>query len=283
MAHLKTSLLLGMLSLVALCGMAQEGQPVRTFYDTRVVNGHSTELVDEGSMKFIIAHRFGRINTGAYDLFGLDNATMRMGLDYGVTKWLNIGIGRSSFEKTVDGYLKARLLRQMEGDNSKPVSVVYFAGIAANGLRFQDPERNDDFSSRLAYTHQLLVSRRFGDRLSAQVMPPLVHRNLVPDSTFNNDVFAVGVAGRYVLSKRVTLSAEYFYALPDQIPETFNNTLSVGIELETKAHVFQFHLSNSRGMTEKFFISETTGQWSAGDIHLGFNITRDFKVKGRKY
>ena len=283
MAHLKTSLLLGMLSLVALCGMAQEGQPVRTFYDTRVVNGHSTELVDEGSMKFIIAHRFGRINTGAYDLFGLDNATMRMGLDYGVTKWLNIGIGRSSFEKTVDGYLKARLLRQMEGDNSKPVSVVYFAGIAANGLRFQDPERNDDFSSRLAYTHQLLVSRRFGDRLSAQVMPTLVHRNLVLDSTFNNDVFAVGVAGRYVLSKRVTLSAEYFYALPDQIPETFNNTLSVGIELETKAHVFQFHLSNSRGMTEKFFVSETTGQWSAGDIHLGFNITRDFKVKGRKY
>ncbi len=283
MAHLKTSLFLGMLSLVALCGMAQEGQPVRTFYDTRVVNGHSTELVDEGGMKFIIAHRFGRINTGAYELFGLDNATMRMGLDYGLTKWLNIGIGRSSFEKTVDGYLKARLLRQMEGDNSKPVSVVYFAGIAANGLRFQDPERNDDFSSRLAYTHQLLVSRRFGDRLSAQVMPTFVHRNLVPDSTFNNDVFAVGVAGRYVLSKRVTLSAEYYYALPDQIPETFNNTLSVGIELETKAHVFQFHLSNSRGMTEKFFVSETTGQWSAGDIHLGFNITRDFKVKGRKY
>lgn len=261
--------------------LAQERQPVQAFYDTRVVNGHSTELTDVGSMKFIISHRFGRINSGAYELFGLDNATMRMGLDYGVTPWLNVGLGRSSYEKTVDGFLKARVMRQVEG--GKPVSIALFTGMAVYGLQWQDTTRTNYFTSRLTYSFQALVSRRFNDRFTAQVMPTMIHRNIIPNNMVKHDVIAVGVAGRYVVSKRVTLSGEYYYVPDGQVADEFNNTLSLGVELETKAHVFQFHVSNSRGMTEKFFVSETTGQWSKGDIHLGFNITRDFKVKGRKY
>lgn len=280
MEPLKIKLLL-VLVLCALGAKAQDAEPVRAFYDTRIVNGHSTELTDEGSMKFIISHRFGRVNGGAYELFGLDDASMRMGLDYGVTPWLTVGIGRSTFEKTVDAFAKARILRQTE--NQSPVSVAVLAGVAVYGLRWQDTTRTNYFTSRLSYTYQALISRRFGDRLSAQLMPTMVHRNLIADTTVNHDVFAIGLAGRFVLSKRVTLSGEYYHLLPDQIADDFNHTLSLGVELETKSHVFQFHLSNSRGMTEKFFVSETTGRWDKGDIHLGFNITRDFKIKGRKY
>lgn len=70
-----------------------------TFDDTRVVNGHSVETSKEGSMKFIIAHRFGLINGGLYELYGLDQSTIRLGFDYGLTDNITIGIGRSSFQK----------------------------------------------------------------------------------------------------------------------------------------------------------------------------------------
>lgn len=270
--------------LVGTLGRAQESAPERIFYDTRVVNGHSTELTDHGQMKFIISHRFGRVNNGAYSLWGLDNATMRMGLDYGATPWLNVGIGRSSFEKTVDGFVKARVLRQNNGKGRRPVSVALLAGMSVNGLRFDDPERNDNFSHRINYTYQALIARRFGDRLSLQVMPTVVHRNLVPDETIAHDIVTLGVAGRFMATKRFTVAAEYYAVAEGEVgPDLQNNVLSVGFEIETKAHVFQIHMSNSRGMTEKFFAAGTVSRWDAGEIHLGFNITRDFKIKGRKY
>lgn len=283
MAHLKTKLLgLGLL-LSAQALMAQVMYPGKSFYDTRVINGQSVEMLNEGTMKFIISHRFGAISGGAYELWGLDNSTIRLGLDYGIKNWWTIGIGRSSFEKTFDGFTKFRLVRQKYGEEKSPVSMVWFSSIAINGERWEDPERENYFSSRIDYTHQLLIAHKFNDRLTGQLMPSLVHRNLVETADEANDVLAIGTAARYVASKRFTFSVEYYYVLPDQLAEGYYNSLSVGIDIETKGHVFQLSFGNSRGMIEKFFIAETTGQWSEGDIHFGFNITRDFKVKGKKY
>ena len=255
----------------------------KTFYDTRIVNGQSTELNNEGVMKFIIAHRFGRINSGAYELFGLDQSTIRLGLDYGIKNWISVGLGRSSNEKTVDGFLKFRIMKQSTGEKAMPFSIVAFTNIAINGVRFQDTSRVNYFSSRLFYSYQVLVSRRVSDNISAQLMPSLVHRNLIPSNSVAHDVFAMGGAIRYKAYKRLTFSCEYYFVFPNQLDSSKNNSLAVGIDLETKGHVFQFHFGNSRGMTEKFFITETTGEWLDGDIHFGFNITRDFKIKGRKY
>ena len=255
----------------------------KSFYDTRIVNGHSTQMNNEGMMKFIISHRFGRINSGAYELFGLDQSTIRVGMDYGIKEWLSVGIGRSTNEKTVDGFLKFRLIQQKSGKSSIPISVVGFSNLAINGLRWQDTTRVNYFTSRMFYSFQLLISRKFSDRVSAQLMPSLVHRNLIPTSDVNHDVFAIGAAFRYKILKRLTMNAEYYFVLPDQISLDRTNSLALGFEIETKGHVFQLHFGNSRGMTEKFFISETSGDWLEGDIHFGFNISRDFKVKGKKY
>jgi len=95
-------------------------------------------------------------------------------------------------------------------------------------------------------------------------------------------VINIGAAARYKLSKRVSLNAEYFYVLPDQLLETFTNSLSLGFDIETGGHVFQLHLSNSTGMFERAFITETVGQWGDGDIHFGFNISRVFTLRKRK-
>lgn len=253
-----------------------------TFKTVRVVNAHSIENSAEGVLTLIIAHRFGRVNSGAYDFFGLDQANMRLGFEYGVTPWLTAGIGRSNIRKTYDGFLKAKLLRQSTGKRNMPITLSYVGGMQINGQRWAEPERENFFSSRLSYLHQLLIARKFSERVSLQLMPSVVHRNLVATPEDQNDVFSLGAGGRFKISPSVTINLEYFYLLPGTTADQFENSLSLGIDIETGGHVFQLIFSNSRAMSENLFIAETDGSWGAGDIHFGFNLTRVFTVKRRK-
>ncbi len=251
-----------------------------TFKTTRIVTGHSIELPAAGVLQFLIGHRFGRLNAGPYEFFGLDQATMRLGFEYGVLDRLTVGVGRSTFEKTFDGFGKYKLLRQSTGGRKMPVSLVYFTSVALNSLRWAEPERENFFSSRLSYTHQLLLARKINDGLSLQLTPTYVHHNLVPTTLDKNDIYAMGAGFRQKITKSITINGEYFYLLPDQVvtKEVFNSA-SLGIDIETGGHVFQLHVSNSRAMIEKMFITETTGDITNGDIHFGFNISRVFTLK----
>lgn len=263
---------------------AQEGTtPVHnTFDDTRIINGHSVETSEEGQMKFIIGHRFGRVDGGINELYGLDQSTIRLGFDYGVTDRVTVGIGRSSFEKTLDGYSKINLLQQKE-DNGSPISLTWLSTANYKTLENLDPNREDLGRVRWDYVNQALIARKFSDFFSLQIMPTHLHKNLVASKDDANDIFAIGAATRMQISKTVSFKTEYYYALPDQLPDDRTNSLSVGFDIETKHHVFQLHLSNSAGMTEKFFVGETFNQWENGEFMFGFNITRDFQIKGRKY
>lgn len=247
-----------------------------TFKTTRVVNGHSVEAPAKGELVFIISHDFGRINQGAYEFFGLDQGTIRLGFEYSLTDWLNIGIGRSSYLKTYDGFLKIKLLRQSTGQRNMPVTLSYFVSTALTSLKWQYPDRENYFTSRLAYTHQLLIARKFNNNFSFQLSPTVVHRNLVEKTTDKNDVFVVGAGGRYKLTKRTSLNAEYWYVLPNQLPEGYYNSIGLGFDIETGGHVFQIHISNSQGMYERAFLTDTKGNFFKGDIYFGFNITRTF-------
>lgn len=250
-----------------------------TFKTTRLINGHSTENNAAGELDVKFGHRFGRLNEGAYNLFGLDNAFVRLALEYGLFEDLTIGFGRTSFNKTFDGFGKYRILKQ-NTDNSMPLSLSYFASVALNSQRWTEPERDNLFSSRLFYTHQLLIARKFNSNLSLQLMPTLVHRNLVETRDDANTVFSMGGGGRYKITPSTSINIEYYYLLPDQFSnERISNALSVGFDIETGGHVFQLFVSNSRGMIEKDFITETTGNWEDGDLHFGFNISRVFQLK----
>ncbi len=278
----KISLLFLLLFSFSVFSQSEKEFAEETFKETRIVNGQSVITNQKGQLKFIISHRFGNISDGIDEFFGLDQATIRFGLDYGVTNWLTVGIGRSSFEKTVDGFAKAAILRQTK-DNKTPISITALTSIAARTIDDSNPELENKLSSDLFYTYQLMFARKFSDRVSLQLMPTMVHRNLVATSDESNDVFSMGAASRYQLSKIVSFQIEYYYVLPDQLDERYKNSLSLGFDIKTKNHVFQLHVSNSQGMIEKFFIGETTGSWEDGDIFLGFNISRDFQLTGRKY
>ena len=268
--------------LALLGGDEEQSYTSATFKTTRIINMHSVENAAAGVMDFRISHRFGFINTGAYDLFGLDQALMRIGLEYGITDRLMVGMGRSNVNKAYDSFLKYKILRQGSGKRNIPLSISYFASAVCNTVKWADPNRDNYFSSRMQYTHQLLIGRKFNNDLSLQLTPTLVHKNLVPTLQDKNDILAMGFGGRYKLTQRFSVNGEYIYVLPNQITSTFYNSLSLGVDIETGGHVFQLHLTNSTSMLEPGFITESVGQWKKGGIHFGFNVSRVFTVKEKR-
>lgn len=258
----------------------QVEQAYATFKTTRIVNGQSVETNAGGVLNFIIGHRFGKINDGPYQFFGLDESTIRLGLEYGISDRIGIGIGRSSFQKTFDGSVKIKALAQNTGGT--PVTVVIFSGIALNSLRWSDPERDNYYSSRLSYFHQLLIGRKFSSALSVQLTPTLIHRNLVPTMEDHNDVYALGAGARLKLTNRISLNGEYYYVFPGYNRPGLFNSAAIGFDIETGGHIFQLHFTNSKGMVENYFIAETNGDLAKGDVYFGFNINRVFQIVKNK-
>lgn len=247
-----------------------------TFKGTRLINGHSVETRKTGAMDFIISHRFGTLDGGFYELFGLDNAQVRFGFEYAISDRLYVGLGRSSFEKTFDGFVKYRLVQQSTGTGAKPVSITWLSSVAIKTLK--DPTVDLGFTDRLANTHQLLVARKLNSNISVQLMPTWVHKNLIGTTDENNDVFALGTGGRVKLNQRVSLNVEYYYQF-QTINDNTKNALAIGFDIETGGHVFQLQFTNATSMVPKGFVSETTNDFFDGEIHFGFNISRTFQLK----
>lgn len=252
-----------------------------TFKSSRVVNGQSIENVGVGVLDFKILHRFGAINQGGYELFGIDQATMRMGLDYGLTKRLMIGVGRSTYQKQFDGFVKYKIIQQQTGLKEIPLGISWVSTMIYKSLRSAPNAQYIEYNSdKISYAHQLLIARKFNDYFSLQITPTVVHYNLVENSKLPNDFKSVGISMRQRISKRVNITGEYFYRI-DKL-DGYYDPLTFGLDIETGGHVFQLHVTNSTGMTERTFINETTGSWSNKDIRFGFNLVRAFTLKKPK-
>lgn len=247
---------------------------IAIFKGARLISGHTIVTRKTGELEFVISHRFGKINSGIDEFFGLDGANVRFSLEYGISDNLTAGIGRNSFEKVYDGFLKYSFLKQSTGEKSMPVSLTAFSSMAIRTLK--DPDfTEDDFNSKVSYTHQLLIARKFNDKFSFQLAPTYVHRNKVLENQ-ENDIIALGVGGRMKLNSRISLNAEYYYRLTEELNSNYKDSLGIGIEIETGGHVFHLNFTNSRSMVERGFITETDGDFFKGDIHFGFNISRVF-------
>lgn len=247
-----------------------------TFKGTRIINGHSVENRKAKELEFIISHRFGRVNLGFDELFGLDQSNIRFAFEYGLSDDLTAGIGRSSFEKTYDSYLKYSLLKQKRGANSFPFAVSLFGSVAVKTIKDYEPADKRSFAESLFYVGQVLIARKVNESISFQLTPTYVHRNTVKIDADPHDIFALGFGSRVKVSKRVSINGEYYYAFDESTSINARNSLAFGVDIETGGHVFQIILSNAITMIEKSFITETTGNFFGGDIHLGFNISRTF-------
>lgn len=247
------------------------------FKSSRVINGQSMEMIGKGVLDVRILHRFGLLSNGAKELFGLDEAAMRMGFDYGLGTNLTIGVGRSTLNKELDGFIKYRPVRQTAGSGGSPVSVVWVSGLTVFTTPWADTTLKNEFKHRLGYYHQVIIGRKFSNAFSLQLSPIFVHRNRVANASDENDTWALGIGARMKLTKRTAFVVDYHPILAGREPGT-KDPLSVGFDIETGGHVFQLHFSNSTGMNEKAFLTGTTDAFWKGDIRFGFNLSRVFQI-----
>jgi hypothetical protein len=254
-----------------------------TFKGTRLINFPTLEVPGKRSLDFRIAHHFGDLNQGAYNFFGLDGgASIRLSLEYSYEGRFEYGIGRSSSEKTFDGFLKYRLLRQTT-DNKNPVSVTLFTSMFYASIK--DPnkaatgiDRYQFRSSRLSYAHMIIIGRKFSPRFSMQVSPTLVHYNLVDVIGDKNDLYAVCTALRYKFTKRAALTVEYGYRVNKYSVQQYYDAVGIGFDLETGGHVFQMYFTNTVGMIEPQYLGRNSSKWQNLGLKLGFNISRMFTI-----
>ncbi len=256
-----------------------------TFKGTRIITGQSNENIAKKHLNFLILHRFGELKDDAwyYSLLGIDEATVRIAFDYGITDKLMVGVGRSSKTKVYDFSVKYKIAQQKIGGNKNfPLAISYYGNMGLNSTTFTEPTRENYFTSRLSFCNQLIIARKINPSISIQITPTFVHRNLVNKTSDPNDVIALGLGGSFKITRSTRLNVEYYPRLTGRdelIPNTtnkFEDYLAVGFDIETGGHVFQLMFSNSMYMYEQGFVAQTTGKWSDFGIRLGFNLSRTF-------
>ena len=251
------------------------------FKGSRLINGHTVEIVGKNTLEFRVAHRFGDVKEGAETFWGLDDANMNLTFDYSLTNRLSIGIGRNSYQKLYEGSLKYKLLKQTT-NNSMPVTVTLLGkgNILTNtkGSAYEDP------LNQLSYFAEVLIARKFNKSLSLQFSPSFIHINLAPITFKSNDVFALTGSGRYKFTKSAAVTAEFTQTINDYYYKelaAYIPTFSVGFDLETGGHVFQLFFTNAIGLNEVQYIPLTVSDWGRNEFRFGFNISRTFGI-GKK-
>ena len=247
---------------------------VAAFKSLKIVNLESTKLAAKGDMYFVVAHRFGYFDKGFEDFFGLDEANTRLQFVYGITNGVTIHASRSGFQKTYEFATKYRIFGQKK--QGFPFEIVGFNSLAINTELEKTTLPKLEFSDRLAYVNQILISKKFNDNLSLEIAPTHFHQNYVTNNSQDNSQFALGFGGRYKFTKRWSFNMDYASHLNRASNSVFKNPLSIGFDLETGGHVFQMHFTNSQAMHESGYLGNTTGSWTDGKIAFGFNLIRVF-------
>jgi hypothetical protein len=251
-----------------------ETYEIAAFKGLKIVNFESTKMVPQKQLYFVVSHRFGSIKTGIEDFFGLDQAVTRLNFIYGITDGINLGVSRSSFQRTYESSLKLRLLRQKKG--GVPFTVVLFNTVLLNTALDEEQLPELKFENRLGYTTQVLISKKLNPNLSLQIAPTYFHDNLVAIDEQENSQYSIGIGGRHKLTKRWSINMDYGLHLNRASNSPFKNPFSIGFDLETGGHVFQLHFTNAQPMNTNTFLGQATGDWSNGDVFFGFNLSRVF-------
>ncbi len=267
-------------------GVDDRSEVRAAFKGLKVVNFESTKLGGAKELYLVVSHRFGTVKNGFDDFFGLDNAVTQIKFIYGLNNWLNLGVARSSFQKKYGVHAKYRLVHQK--NEGFLFTLVGYNLVTVNTALDEDLFPNIEFEDRLTYTTQLLLSRKFSENFSLLLAPTFVHENLATrsfevqadESTIqydeDNNQFAVGIGGRYKLTKRWSINVDYGVHLNRNDNSNFKNPLSIGVDLETGGHVFQMHFTNAQAMFEEGFLIQGQGDWGDGDFFFGFNLSRVF-------
>jgi hypothetical protein len=244
------------------------------FKGLQIGNMQSTKMVSKGDWYVLVSHRFGDLTHGLDNFFGLDDANTKLGGIWGATDWLSIGFSRHTYNKIYEIGLKYRLASQQ--DNGFPITIAVYNTFNVNTKLDKDVYPGLEFSDRLAYSTQLLISRKVSESLSLEVTPMYIHKNLYDPVTEKENQFTLGAGGRYKLTKRLSLNVEYALRMDNQEGSIAHNPLTAGLDIETGGHIFQLVFSNTQVMDDVSVFSNQAGKLDGGGIFFGFNMYRVF-------
>ena len=247
---------------------------IAAFKGLQIGTMQSTKLAAKGEWYFMVAHRFGDLTQGFENFLGLDNAYAKIGAIWGITNWFQVGASRHTYNKIFEFTTKYKLANQEV--NGFPITIV---GYNTMDIRTDLKQRlypNLTFMNRLAFSTQLLVSRKFNDKLSLELNPIYVHKNLYEPATENKDQFLIGMGSRYKITKRMSINLEYAAKLNTTETNIYQNPLTINLDIETGGHVFQLLFSNSQPMNDVAYFTNGLGRWDGGSLFFGFNLFRVF-------
>lgn len=263
-------------------------KPVRPpFQSGYLIDAQTTFLPTEGTLELVIHHRFGPTSNGTSDLWGVyAPSNIRLGFNYSVKDWLQLGIGTTKFKKFQDVTYKALLLEQTRSGRV-PVSIAFYGNIAVDARDEAIFGSEYEFQHRLSYFNQIIISRKVNDKISVQVAPSYSHFNMVEEGRQHRYV-GLSLSGRARISPQTSIV--FNYDTPIEIDGllvkgkagldgTFENELpkaniAVGIEVATSTHAFHIFLASSQGIIPQENFVFNQNDFFDGGMVLGFNITR---------
>ncbi len=253
-----------------------------TFMAPKNINLYTVEPLARGELHYSIMHTFGEVDSGVRNLWGIDQgANVRFSFEYGFKNSLSIGFGRSSLDKVYDIYGRMSLLKQTQ-DDSTPVSVTLVPTLGINTSSFGFLEQDYSFEDRINFGFSLPIARKFNQDLSLQLSPMLVHFNRVGTELNvvdgnQNTYYSIGFAGRYRVTPRTALTAQYVPPITDA--ENLDHNISIGVDIETGGHVFQMFFTTSRALNDQYLLAGSNGNFLDREFRFGFNINRLFRIR----
>jgi len=270
-----------------------ESYPVTTFESNFLVDDQTTVVFDKKSLGFAIQHKFGTMNNGSSDLWGMYGAAtnIRLALDYVPIKHLQIGAGISKIHMITDVSAKYSILQQ-SSDNKMPVSLAVYGVVGMDGRGASNFETGTvvdtkgetmpvsiSFNDKVSYFSQVIVSRKFTEWLSIQAGGSFTHYNMVGWDE-NHDLFGLHALGRIKISPQSSLTFNYSAPLKiesiseqSEMPD-YQPTIALGWQISTFTHAFQIYVSNAPSMLPMENMMYNRAKFDKNGIAIGFTITR---------
>ncbi len=258
----------------------------KTFENGIFINTQTIENPNKKALDLQIEHRFGKI-FDASDLYGIfSSANIRLGVDYGITKRLSVGIGATR-GMTYDIEWKYAILKQTK-TSGMPVSVSYFGDMGlknGDNKNFLNQKKEYTAANRASFFHEIMIARKFNDKFSWQVSGSYSYFNLLPDSTMNHGIIGISTIAQYRITSMAAIQVEYDYPVnPDMVLNSTGTkkvgyqkpNLSFGFEYSTGSHQFQIFVCTSNGLAGQEVLGNNSNDFTKDPMLIGFNITRQF-------
>ncbi len=254
-------------------------KPVKyTFGSVYIMDNQSVMVPIKGTLEMAIQHRFGTVDNGKKDLYGIfAPSNIRIGLTYAPLNKLMVGAGVTKERMQVDMLAKYALLQQTP--TQMPVSVTYFGNVVIDA---RDKSNFRNSVDRFSFFNQLIIARKISEKISIQVAPSFSWFNNVEAyvntkgailEKMHNYHFAISAAGRYKISEKSAITVGYDQPLTQHPTNNPHPNISLGFETTTSSHAFQVFAGNYYSIVPQSNNMFNQNDYTKGQFVIGFNIT----------